>query len=60
MDKRGLKPQDLVRAGIVSPRIAREIYGGTVKLRLRTLAKLCDLMDVKFLDDLMEYKPEAK
>ena len=57
MKKRGLKPQDLVRAGVVTPRIAREIYyEGSVKLRLSTLAKLCELMDVKFLDDLMELK----
>ena len=54
MNKRGMKPKDLVDAGIVSQRIAYEIYNGTTKLRVHTLAKLCKLFGVQFLDDLIE------
>ena len=58
MRKRNLKPSDLVDAGIVSRRIAYEIYKGSTKLRLSTLAKLCRLFGVRFLDDLIEYTPD--
>ena len=58
MNKRGLKPTDLVDAGVVSQRIAYEIYKGSTKLRLSTLAELCRLFGVRFLDDLIEYTPD--
>ena len=58
MEKRNLKPSDLVDAGIVSRRIAYEIYKGSTKLRLSTLAELCRLFGVRFLDDLIEYTPD--
>ena len=58
MNKRNMKPADLVEAGIVSPRIAYSIYRGSTKLRLATLAKLCQLFGVQFLDDLIKYEPE--
>ena len=60
MEKRNMKPQDLVDAGVVSPRIAREIYKGSTKLRLHTLEELCKLFDVKFLDDLISYLPDQE
>ena len=53
-----MKPQDLVEAGVVSPRIAREIYKGSTKLRLHTLEELCKLFDVRFLDDLISYSKD--
>ena len=58
MKIRSLKPSDLVEAGIVSRRIAYEIYKGSTKLRLSTLAELCRLFGVRFLDDLIEYTPD--
>ena len=58
MEKRDLKPSDLVDAGIVSRRIAYEIYKGSTKLRLSTLAELCRLFGGRFLDDLIEYTPD--
>ena len=58
MQKRNMKPQDLIDGGICSQRIAYEIYKGSTKLRLSTLAELCRLFEVQFLDDLIEYTPD--
>ena len=58
MKKRGMKPQDLVEAGIVSQRIAYNIYYGATNLRLHTLAQLCKLFEVQFLDDLIALDPD--
>ena len=58
MNTRGLKPADLVDAGVVSQRIAYEIYKGSTKLRLSTLAELCRLFEVQFLDDLISFNPD--
>ena len=53
-----MKPKDLVDAGIVSQRSAYKIYDGSTALRLQTLAQLCQLFGVRFLDDLIEYEPD--
>ena len=58
MDKRGLKPADLVEAGIVSQRSAYKIYSGDTSLRLHTLGQLCKWLGVRFLDDLVEFTPD--
>ena len=58
MEMRNMTAQDLVSAGVVSPRIAREIFKGSTKLRLSTLEELCKLFDVRFLDDLISYLPD--
>ena len=57
MNKRDMKPGDLVDAGI-SQGLAYKIYSGDTRLTLSTLEKLCNLLDAKFLDDLIEYTPD--
>ena len=59
MNKRGMKPRDLVESGVASQGLAYKIYKGDTNLTLKTLARLCQLFGVQFLDDLIEYKPEA-
>ena len=60
MKKRDMKAQDLIDTGIVSHRIAYNIAGGATNITLNTLAKLCRLFEVRFLDDLVAYDPEQE
>ena len=58
MEMRGLKPTDLVEAGVASQGLAYKIYNGDTNLTLKTLAKLCQLFGVQFLDDLIAFDPD--
>ena len=60
MEKRNMTPQDLVKADVVSQGLAYKIASGSTNLQLETLNRLCDLFEVRFLDDLIEYIPEVK
>ena len=58
MQKRNLTPNDLAELTGMSTRTAYRLQNGTTNIRLTTLAMLCQLFDVRFLDDLVAYEPE--
>jgi len=58
MKKRNMTPVQLSEITGMSTRTAYRLWKGDVNITLNTLAMLCQLFNVQFLDDLVKYTPD--